>query len=80
MEILDVVGLSGGLLIAWSLALLKIESKKMVSALETKLIDKETRIIFTLINIYSPFYEKKRFLGKHQDRRSFKLAKCYFRK
>ena len=61
VESLDSDGLSGGLITAWSPAMLKIDSKKLESALETKLFDKETRLNFTLINVYSPFYERKTF-------------------
>ena len=64
VESVDSVGLSGGLLTAWSPALLKIDSKKLESALETKLFDKETGINFTLLNVYSPFYERKTFWEK----------------
>ena len=64
VESLDAVGLSGGLITAWSLAFLKTDSKKMESTLETKLLDKDTGITFTLINIYSPFYERKAFWEK----------------
>ena len=61
VESVDSVGLLGGLLTAWSPALLKIDSKKLESALETQLFDKETGLNFTLLNIYSPFYERKTF-------------------
>ena len=64
VESLDAVGLSGGLITAWSPSLLKTNSKKMESALETKLLNKETGITFTLLNIYSPFYERKAFWEK----------------
>ena len=64
VESLDAVGLSRGLITAWSPTLLKIDSKKMESTLETKILDKETRITFTLLNIYSPFYERKAFWEK----------------
>ena len=44
--------------------MLKIDSKKLESALETKLFDKETGLNFTLLNVYSPFYERKTFWEK----------------
>ena len=46
--------------------MLKIDSKKPELALETKLFDKETWINFTLINVYSPFYERKNFWEKNK--------------
>ena len=64
MESLDVVGHSRGLIIAWSPALKKIESIKLDSVIEIKLQDKETGIIFTFLNVYGPFYDKKVYWEK----------------
>ena len=49
---------------AWSLAMLKTDSKKLESAIETKLFDKEIGLNFSLINVYSPFYERKTYWEK----------------
>ena len=44
--------------------MLKTDSKKLESAIETKLSDKETGINFSLINVYSPFYERNTYWEK----------------
>ena len=49
---------------AWSPSMLKTDSKKLESTIETQLFDKETGLNFTLINVYSPFYERKNFWEK----------------
>ena len=64
MEILDVEGHYGGLLIAWSPVLKKNASRKLDSVLESKLNDKETGMDFTFLNVYGPFYDRKVFWEK----------------
>ena len=64
METLDAKGHSGGLLTAWSPALNKVATRKLDSVIETKLNDKETRMDFTLLNVYGPFYDRKLFWEK----------------
>ena len=59
VESLDAVGHSGGLITAQSPALKKIESRNLDYVIETKLQDQEIGIIFTFLNIYGPFYDKK---------------------
>ena len=61
MESLDIVGNSGGLIIAWSPTIAKIESRNMESVLETNIKDQETGSVFTFLNIYGPFYDRKSF-------------------
>ena len=61
VESLDAVGKLGGLITAWSLTLKKFESKNLDSVIETKLHHQETRIIFTFLSIYGPFYDRKSF-------------------
>ena len=64
VESLDSDGLSGGLIMDWSPAMLKIDSKKLESTLETKIFDKQTGLNFTLLNVYSHFYERNTFSEK----------------
>ena len=66
VESLDAEDHSGGLITAWSSTLLKIDSRKLDLAIETKLIDQEIGINYTLLNVYGPFYERKDFWEKNR--------------
>ena len=61
VESLDAVAHLGGLITSWSPSLLKTDSRKLDSAIKTKLIDQEIGINYTLLNIYGPFFERKAF-------------------
>ena len=59
MEILDVVGHSGGLITTLSPTLKNIESRKMASMIEVKIQDQEIGIIPILLNIYGPLMSER---------------------
>ena len=59
MESMDADGHSRGILTAWSPLLNLISLTRHESMLETKLKDIETRIYFTILNVYGPFYNIK---------------------
>ena len=59
MESISLEGHSGGILMAWSPMLDFISVSRYDSVLETKLKDGETRLDFTILNVYGPFYNIK---------------------
>ena len=61
MESIDAEGHSGGILTAWSPEIKLLSETLYGSVLGTLLEDGETRLSYTIMNVYGPFYDKKAF-------------------